>query len=25
VTRVSSKETNRVRNRVKHPPNPQAR
>jgi hypothetical protein len=25
VTRVSSKETNRTRNRVKHPPNPQAR
>ena len=25
VTRVSSKETNRVRNRVNHPPNPQAR
>jgi hypothetical protein len=25
VTRVSSKETNKVRNRVKHPPNPQAR
>jgi hypothetical protein len=25
VTRVSSKETNRMRNRVKHPPNPQAR
>jgi hypothetical protein len=24
VTRVSSKETNRTRNRVKHPPNPQA-
>ena len=25
VTRISSKETNRTRNRVKHPPNPQAR